>query len=263
MVLLLLVVVVYAWQIEPRMIGVTRIKLPERLAGALGDNRVVFLADLHVTPGWAKEKRLLATLDSLQPDYLLIGGDLVWYQGDIESSVDLLKKLRGRKGTYAVLGDADYMGRIRNCAFCHQPGSRELRHDIPMRVLRNEAVDLADGSVRLVGLDGDERGQWPQTCRQWLDDSTPAIVMSHFPEAFPLLASAGADLVLSGDTHGGQIRAPRWLIKQLFGQPRAQYLYGWFRSGDAAMFVTRGVGESLVPLRFACPPEIVLLEGAK
>ena len=259
----LLVLLVYAWQIEPRMIGVTRLRLPDPLARALAGNRVVFIADLHVTRGWMQQRRLLATVAALDPDYLLLGGDLVWYQGDVDRAVDLLKLLRARKGVFAVLGDADYAGRIRNCAYCHMPGSRELRHDVPVRFLRNESVDLAGGAARLVGLDADARGDWLAAGNRWLDGRTPTIVLTHYPTALPVIASRGAGLVLAADTHAGQIITPRFLLTWLFGASRTRYLYGWFRARTTPMFVTSGVGESLAPLRFGCPPEVVLFTGEK
>jgi hypothetical protein len=251
----------YAWQIEPRRIGVTRLRLPDALARALGNERVVYIADLHVMRGWIQERPLLATLAALDPDYLLVGGDLVWYEGDVDRTLELLKRLHARKGVFAVLGDSDYNGRVRNCAYCHVPETRELRHDLPVRVLRNEAVELAGGKVRLVGLDVEERGGWAPTVDRWLDGREPTIVLTHFPYALPVIASRGADLVLAADTHGGQIAAPRWMIRLLFGPLREHFLYGWFHERSTPMFVTRGIGESIVPLRFGRPPEVVLFTG--
>lgn len=263
MLLVAVVVLAYAWQIEPRRLTITKIKMPAPLAQALAGERVVYVADLHVTPRWPIRKRFLATLRALDPDYLIIGGDLVWYEGDVNASVELLKQLPARKGAYAVLGDADYQGKIRNCAFCHVPGSRALRDDMPITFLRNEAVSIADDVVLLVGLDADNRAQWADTCAAYLPTEKPSLVLSHYPEALSVISRRGADLVLGGDTHGGQIIAPRVFFRWIFNADRAKYLYGWFNEGDTRMFVTRGVGESILPLRLGRPPEIVLLEDGR
>jgi len=261
--LCLLLVAVYAWQIEPRMLGVTRIALPDKLAEALGGRRVVYLADLHVASTWPIRERLLATLRALDPDILLVGGDLVWYQKDLGPAIDVLKQLPSREGTFSVLGDSDYMGRIRNCAYCHVPGSRELRTDVPVTFLRDEAVDLAGGAVQLVGLDGDRRRHWGKVYRELSDPETPTMVLVHYPEALRDIAPLGADLVLAGDTHGGQILAPDFLLAWRYGEDRVRYRYGWFRDHDTPMFVTRGVGESGVPLRLGRKPEVVVLEDRR
>ncbi len=254
-------VLVYAWQIEPRRLTITRIAMPKPLAEALAGERVVYVADLHVTPHWPIRKRFLATLRTLDPDYLLIGGDLVWYEGNVDASVELLKQLPARKGAYAVLGDADYQGKIRNCAFCHVPGKRELRTDLPVTFLRNERLTIAAGAVDLVGLDADKRQEWKPACEKFMPADKPSLVLTHYPEALRVIAPRGADLVLGADTHGGQFIAPRFIFRWVFNSDRARYLYGWFDDGGTRMFVTRGVGESILPMRLGRPPEIVLLEG--
>lgn len=263
-VLLLLVaggVVFYAWRIEPLDIKVTVVPLPPRLAEAFAGKKIVFLADLHITADWRKEEKLLALLEELDPDYLLLGGDLVWYEGEIEPVIAFLKKLKVREKAYAVLGDAEYMGRIRNCALCHQPDSRALRDDLPVRFLRNETATLAEGRVRLLGLDGEDKPDWPAACRDQLDGRRPTIVLVHFPSAFDIIAEYGADLVLAGDTHGGQVALPARLMAMLTGSQVVRYPYGRYQAGASAMFVTRGVGESILPLRLSRPPEVVVLEA--
>ncbi len=261
--IVLLAVLVYAWQIEPRRIEVVRLRLPDELARALGPRRIAFVADLHITADWPIRSRLLATLSALRPDYLLLGGDVVWYQGNVDRTIEVLKQLQAPGGVFAVLGDSDYMGRIRNCAYCHVPGRRELRRDLPVRFLRNETVELENGAVRLVGLDSEERGGWLTALAAPPGDRRPTLVLAHYPTALTAAAASRADLLLAGDTHGGQIWAPQKLLGWLFGSARANYAYGWFREGATPMFVTKGIGESILPLRLGRRPEIVLLTGGR
>jgi len=252
----------YAWRVEPMDLRVVTVPLPPRLAEAFAGKKLVFLADLHITADWRKKEKLLALLRDLDPDYLLLGGDLVWYEGDLVPVIDFLKRLPVRQKAFAVLGDAEYMGRIRNCALCHQPDSRELRDDLPVRFLRNETTTLAEGRVRLLGLDGEAKAEWKAVCRDNLDGRRPTLVLVHYPTAMDLIAEYGADLVLAGDTHGGQIALPDRLLELITGHQTTQFLYGHYRAGSTAMFVTRGVGESILPLRLGRPPEVVVLEAA-
>ncbi len=254
-------VVVYAWRIEPFRLGVTRIDLPPDLNAALAGQRIALISDLHIRKNWPKTKLLLDTLQRLDPDYLLIAGDMVWYEADAGPAMEVAKQFHARKGVYAVLGDADYMGRVRNCIYCHVPGSRELRHDLPVRFLRNEAVTIADDKVTLVGLDGEDSHGWDETCRRSITPERPSIVMVHYPQTLPFASAFHPSLILAGDTHGGQIIAPYWVYPLITQAPVKKYRYGWFYEGRTPMFVTRGVGESHIPARLARPPEVVLMEG--
>lgn len=256
-----LLFVVYAWQIEPLQIGVTRLTLPSRLAGALAGNRLVFLSDTHITGDWRKAEKLLAILRQLQPDYLLLGGDLVQYGQSVDPVVDWLKLLPKTKGAFAVLGDSDYSGRVRNCAYCHIPGQRTLRTDLPVRFLRNEAVTLADGRAVLVGLDGEDKAGWIGAFNRRPRPEAPAIVLVHYPTAATRLAG-GFDLLLAGDTHGGQIALPGRLLDRLARESLSPFRAGWFLVNRAPLYVTRGIGEGYFPVRFLTPPEVVVLEGS-
>ncbi len=259
--LALAAVALYAWQIEPSLLGVTRLELPPDLRAPLAGKRLVLISDLHITADWRHGPRLFATLDRLAPDYILIAGDLVWYERDTQPVIDVIRKFRAREGVYAVLGDADYTGRVRNCVYCHVPGTRELRHDLPVRFLRNEAVPIADGRVTLLGLDVNEMGAWDDVCRANLDDGKPSITLVHFPSALSAVAKVGSSIVLAGHTHGGQVCAPSF-VYPYFGEDKVkENRYGWFQRGRTPMFVTRGVGESILPVRLGEPPEVVLLEG--
>ncbi len=259
--LLIVILVLYVWQIEPRNITVTRIDLPPRLAEAFAGQKIAFIADLHITADWRKEKALLARLSEIKPDYLLIGGDLVWYQRSVSPAVEFLKKLPPTKGSFVVLGDSDYMGRVRNCAYCHVPGSRELRTDLPVTFLRNEALEIADGKAMLVGLDGEDDSGWDAACAENITPDLPSLVLVHYPEAADRVAAYRPDLVLAGDTHGGQVAGVDRLGEIIHGP--MPYPQGWFEVDGTPLFVTRGIGESLLPVRFGRPPEIVVLRGKR
>jgi uncharacterized protein len=260
---LLAAVLLYAWQIEPRLLTVTHVELTGRLGEALAGKRLVLISDLHITADWRKARLLRAKLTELAPDYLLLGGDLVWYEREAGPVVSFLKSLPKTEATFAILGDADYMGRFRNCLYCHKPRSRELRTDVAIRFLRNEAVDLAGGKARLIGLDGENKSGWEPALAAHLDGETPTIVLAHYPESIDWIAPHRPDLVLAGDTHGGQIAILDRFLKFAPHHETLRYPHGNFVVSGVPMFVTRGVGESIIPLRLARPPEIVVLEGKR
>jgi predicted MPP superfamily phosphohydrolase len=252
----------YGWRIEPLRFEVTRLAWPPALAQAFAGQRVVYVSDLHVTANWRKADKLLALLRRLAPDYLLLGGDLVTYEGEVEPVVEFLKRLPPTKGAYALLGDSDYMGRVRNCAYCHVPGRRELRDDVPVRFLRNETVDIHDGRVRLVGLDGEDKAGWHDVCRDGIQADTPTLVMAHYPEAIAVIAPFAPAQVLAGDTHGGQVALPVWMIDKVAKARLEPYRHGPYHVRGTRLFVSRGVGESLLPIRLGERPEVVIFEAS-
>ena len=86
------------------------------------------------------------------------------------------------------------------------------------------------------------------------------ILLSHNPNTFDRAAELGIDLSLAGHTHGGQITLdfihPSLTPSRLI----TRYIKGWFQKGKAQLYVNRGLGTILAPIRFAAPPEITLLE---
>jgi len=85
-----------------------------------------------------------------------------------------------------------------------------------------------------------------------------AILLSHSPEIFFKADLARFDLVLAGHTHGGQVRLP-WFGALWLPEGSEEYESGWFRGRTARMFVTRGVGTNILPIRFLARPEIALI----
>jgi predicted MPP superfamily phosphohydrolase len=84
------------------------------------------------------------------------------------------------------------------------------------------------------------------------------LLLAHNPIILRRAARAGVDLVLSGHTHGGQVTLrPE---KNLSGRPRRRLLRGLGRRGNTQIYVTRGLGTVVLPIRYGCPPEISLLE---
>lgn len=97
-----------------------------------------------------------------------------------------------------------------------------------------------------------------------LDEAVPAaarkdgelvILLAHEPDILPRVAPYGVDLMLSGHTHGGQVRLPFLPLIHLPPLGR-KYIEGLFRLGPTQLYVNRGVGTVLLPMRFNCPPEI-------
>jgi predicted MPP superfamily phosphohydrolase len=226
--------------------------LPPDLEGL----RVGHLTDLHVGPGTPAEfvREAISMANRLQPHVVLMTGDFVDYRAsDLPACAEALSRLRAPLGAYGVLGNHD-----------HAVGADEVEQALTharVRVLRNSNAPLGNGPRHLwiAGLD-DTTGYRGDFCGALagIPPGDPIILLSHVPDVLPKAADEQIDLILAGHTHGGQVVLP------LIGAPHAPVrLGGAFISGSrrinhSRVHTSRGVGTSVLPVRFRCPPEIGL-----
>ena len=221
---------------------------PERLRGF----RIAVLADLHVGGEWSvrRARRAVEMAVAERPDAVALVGDYVnvWQAGSLGWLAETLEPLRGFAGPkVAIPGNHDYhRGRPERLA--------PLFEGLDVALLRNASL-VADG-VAWVGVDSAIEGRArPETALRGVDG--PAVCLWHEPDLVDDLPP-GCALMLSGHAHGGQGR--------LFGRFRpvktkrgAKYVEGFFPDAPTPLYVSRGVGTTLFPLRLDVPPEVSLL----
>lgn len=256
----------WACWIEPQRLVVNRpeLRLPG-WPGGLSGLKVALLADIHIgSPHWdvAALHKLVARTNAEAPDLVLLAGD---YQindvvggsfVEVEPIAERLGKLRAPLGVFAVLGNHDWWN----------DGERTRRaftqHGI--RVLEEEAARIEHRGTALyvVGLaDQMERVSTPARVLAQVPPGAPSIVFVHEPDVFETFPRLGLSpsLTLAGHTHGGQVWLPllgRRVVPSQFGE---RYAYGHVVENGRHLFVSSGVGTSIIPVRFLVPPEIVLL----
>ena len=224
--------------------------------------RIAVLSDIHVDDWFITEKKLRTIVErtnQLQPDLIMILGDYMSSDGWVTSRVEpevfgaVLKDLRAPLGVYSVLGNHDwwYSGlRVRRAL--EQNG---------IKVLENESakVDVRGMSLWLVGFaDLWTRPQRIADTVATVPEGQPLIVLTHNPDIFPNVPQR-AQLLLAGHTHGGQVRFP--IIGPVIESSEYgdRWVSGHVFADNHHLFVTTGIGTSIVPVRFGLPPEIVLL----
>ncbi|MGQ0644445.1 MAG: metallophosphoesterase [Elusimicrobiota bacterium] len=255
----------YSFYFEPNRLVVRRqsFALENWPAGAR-PLRIAALADIHVgSPyiGMTKMEKIVKTCNALEPDVVVLLGDYVILGvlgGHFVEPEDIGPKLAGlkaRHGVYAVLGNHDWW----------YDGFRIQRalEAAGIKVLEDEAVAL-DHEGRRVWLVGvaDKWTRRPNIERALapVPEGEPAVVITHNPDVFPLLPPK-AGLTLAGHTHGGQVKLP------LMGRPivpsryRERYAAGAVRRGSQHMYVSSGIGTSVLPVRFRVPPEIAFISA--
>ena len=250
---------IYAFLIEPARLVVReeRISIPGWSAVSL---KVALIADIHAGAPFVREKKLRRIVDETnrrQPDLVFLLGDYViqGVQGGRfippERTAAILRHLKPRFGTYAVLGNHDgWLDRQRVQA------ALEANR---IKVLRNEqiSVDVGTGTILVAGL-ADVWTDKPDFTIIHKDADTPLIVLTHNPDVFPDVPPI-ATLTIAGHTHGGQVNLPligRPIVPSKFGQ---RYAAGHIVENGKELYVTTGVGTSIIPVRFRVVPEVILL----
>lgn len=242
------------------VVGEYEVAAPELSKGSCG-LRIAQVSDMHFSR-WNRvyecAQRLLL---SLEYDVLCVTGDFVDYRFLWKRSLTLaerfLKPIVDRKPVYAVLGN-------------HDDPEIAARMSLPVRWLHNEGVvvrvgvGVGDGgdAVYLAGVDQNVHGADDlEAALSGSDGRLLTVLMAHYPSTVYRLPDYRVDLVLSGHTHGGQIRIPflgcAWCNDAL---PRGM-ARGLHRVGRTWLHVSPGLGTSLpIRARFLCPPEISLLK---
>ena len=261
---------IYSGEIARHSIDVTyhNVELPG-LNHAFDGMRIVQLSDIHLDdftePFFLRH--VVTVVNQLQPEAVFLTGDFVsegfvsrnysveaaWLCGSILSELDC-------KDRYAVMGNHDIgVGAEKVTAALRENGTA---------VLRNSFMPIERGGARfwLAGVDDPVSGEpdpdktIPAPIRNLAHE--PVVLLCHAPDYADTLrglpSGQAASLVLSGHTHGGQVRLP--LLGAMELPPMGhKYVKGLFRLGNMQLYVNRGIGTIGVPFRLNCPPEITVL----
>jgi predicted MPP superfamily phosphohydrolase len=233
-----------------------------RLPDAFRGMRIVQVSDFHyedyTEPFFLRE--MVRAINRLRPDMVLLVGDFVSF-GPLPRSV-------ARRGApacaailsaiecplrYASLGNHDYV------VGPHYVAGPLRENGIP--VLINSAIALERDGQRLwlAGLGSVcEHGADPPRAIPRAVAKEPVILLAHEPDILPTIARYNVDLMLSGHTHGGQVRIP-FLPPFHLPEYGIKYVEGFFRYGPTQLYVNRGIGAVGLPFRFRCPPEITVI----
>ena len=235
--------------VEHRKIFLRR--LPQTFDGL----RVVQLSDIHHSPFTSREQieRAVETANSLQPDIVALTGDYVSKERAYAAPcAELMGRLRARYGVFAVLGNHDH--------WTDAALITDLFRAEGITVLVNQGIRFEkDGAaIWLAGVDDTMVGlEDLPLALAGSKDTELKLLLAHNPIILRRAARAGVDLVLSGHTHGGQVtlRSEEKAVR-----PRRRLLKGLANQGETQIYVTRGLGTVVLPVRFGCPPEVSLLE---
>ncbi len=226
-------------------------RLPKKLDGF----KIVHLSDIHHSPftGLDHIKRTIKVANRLRPDMFLLTGDYVSHEREYIAPVAVeLAKLKSKYGTYACLGNHDH--------WTDADLVTHLFRGEGINMLVNEGLrfEARGASFWLAGVDDYMVGKTdvPASLRGSYPDEMK-LLLAHNPIIFREAVRYGVDLTLSGHTHGGQIKL-RDEEKRIL--PRRKLSSGLHSKKKSQIYITRGIGTVILPVRYQCPPEISLLE---
>ncbi len=242
----------------------------EKIPKPFDGYRIVHISDLHSEVFGKGNSKLTNTVKEAKPDIIVITGDIVdcrryldCKQTNIDRAVDFLKKAVKIAPCYYVTGNHE--------AYLTEEKRKELERRITetgTEILHDKETVIKRGNdkISLVGMDDwqytvlmDTEEAVTEQPSGHCDSDTFRILLSHRPEFFDIYKSVGVDLVLAGHAHGGQMRIP--FAGGLYAPDQGffpEYVEGMYCEDGTYMVVSRGAGNSIIPLRVNNRPEVIV-----
>ncbi|MEO6171809.1 MAG: metallophosphoesterase [Arenimonas sp.] len=225
--------------------------------------RVAVVSDLHAGApyiGLDKIDRIVSLIQKQKPDLVLLPGDFVIQEVlggsfiEPETVAQHLKPLLKHTKVYAVLGNHD--------AWLDSERVRQAMENAGIAVLDDRAIPIKKNQCEfwLLGLSDYTEGRHEyQKAFAMVPQGSSVLAFTHNPDVFPDIIKSNFSLLIAGHTHGGQANFPligRPVVPSKYGQ---RYAIGHIQENSRHLFVTPGIGTSILPVRFGVPPEISYL----
>ncbi len=255
----LILVGIWGVFIEPNHIKVEKLSLKIKdLPPSFQNLKILHFSDLHFKKFGQKEKKVLEILNQLNPDFIFISGDIVdWETNNFDSCQKFLRELA-----------KNYQGRIFGVYGNHDHKNRKfallgtILKENKIKILNNESrkIERNGDFIYLIGVDDPHLGYDNiEKAMEEVENNSPKILLAHSPEIFRKVKEKNIDLVLTGHTHGGQINIPLFSDLVLPLKYDKKYKSGLFKENSTYLYVNRGIGETLLPIRINAFPEVTLI----
>ena len=254
----------YAYFIEPSLLTVDHVELKvPNSSGAINGLRIVAISDIHGGSNNVPESKLrkiVEVANSQNPDLILLLGDYVSQtkgkssplKMPVETIADNLKGFEAKYGVYGVIGNHDWWYNDKKVkAEFERIGVRMLENEV-------EPIKIGNETVWLWGIEDywKERRVPVENSFAKIPDKKNIIAITHNPDSL-LKAPREISVMLAGHSHGGQVFIPFYGRKNFSSDQR--FVYGHAEVDGKHIFVTAGIGTSIVPFRFFTPPEITVM----
>lgn len=262
----------YGALVEPAFLEMTQIEITiPGLDPRLDGYRIAHLSDVHynVAAGKSFIQRVVQKTNALDPDLVALTGDFITHNaGNLDKCMAVLSDLRAPDGSFIVRGNHDYRATLHDMRnACRENGFRLLENEhVVIRPARHRIGTSPNGTlaappaITIAGV-GD---MWEGECRPGIalegaNPDRPAVLLSHHGDVAELLTDEHrVDLILSGHTHGGQVRLRGRNVPIISGHA-SKYTCGLVTTPHTRVYISRGVGTSALRFRWNCRPEIALI----
>lgn len=246
---------VYAAWVEPNWIDVS---INDIRSSTSGDRiRVIQISDLHIQNFGRREQDVANRVRELKPDLVILSGDVIDRQDQFSSLHSFLAAL-GDTPIAAVLGNWEYWANVD----LHALRDEYQHHGIRLLVNEVASYRLRSRTLHIVGMDDFTAGQPNDGLLNAQIESGSVVIVQHSPGYFEQLPTKpnrkDFDLCLAGHTHGGQITLFGWPIWTPPGS--GSFTSGFYQTTVCRLYVSKGLGTSLLPVRFGSRPEIAVFD---
>lgn len=257
----------FRWQNNSITISETVFKndtIPETFKGY----KILQISDLHNKEFGSKQNKILAKIEKINPDIIVVTGDLIdSNKTNINTSMELINKAINIAPIYYVSGNHEaWSGLYEDLKSKLENSGVVVLHNKKIKFFNNndsiDIIGLADTSfIKSNLLEYDSNVETNNLLNKLTKDSTNfKILLSHRPELFDIYSSSNVDLIFSGHAHGGQFRLP--FIGGLVAPDQGFFpklTEGIHSNNNTSMIVSRGLGNSIIPLRIFNKPELIVV----
>lgn len=225
--------------------------------------KIVQVSDLHNAEFGGNNKDLLFAIENASPDIIVVTGDIVdSRRTDVQIAREFVNNASKIAPVYYVTGNHEARVPIED-----EIDNVKLNENVV--VLHNEDILLKNGdsTIQLIGIDDpdykavkDSTEYMNKRLLKYCNNEYFKILLSHRPELFEVYTGNNMDVVFSGHAHGGQIRLP--FVGGIIAPHQGlfpKYDAGVYTNNNTNMVVSRGLGDSIIPLRINNPPELIVV----
>ncbi len=254
------------WQnndIITTQIGYSSEKIPSEFNGYT----IVQISDLHNKEFGKDQKRLLKKIKKASPDIIVVTGDLIDRRKyDLDIAMEFVNGAIKIAPVYYVSGNHEaWSGEYENISKQLINSGVQILDDSRLKLVKDDAtielLGLSDpGFLTSNYIDGTNTSELEEKLTNLSDYSAFQILLCHRPELFDLYANKNIDITFSGHAHGGQVRIP--FIGGLIAPDQGlfpKYTSGLYKQKESTLIVSRGLGNSIAPIRVFNRPEIVVV----
>ncbi len=248
--------------------NITSNKIPEKFS----EFRITQITDLHNATFGKNNVTLINEIKKTNPNIIVLTGDIIDSRNtDVDVAINFIEQAVEIAPTYYVTGNHEF--RILK----EYDEMEESMLRLGVNVLRNEEsyIEIDGESIKIIGLDASMKSssgffyvpgvnnvEVAKILNEFKNNEIYSILLSHRPELFNLYVEGEIDLAFTGHTHGGQIRIP--FLGGVIAPNQAglfpKHDSGLFTENETNMIVSRGVGNSVIPIRIFNRPEIVVVQ---